>query len=106
AAELGGARAFFAGRDQQNLAARLHDVRSGGDALNRLVEREVERIPGAGGDDGVHRLFQGFKHHFRHEGNTAAVRLDRTAGEHTGDVAVARERNIDHEIVSGHAGDL
>ena len=53
AAELGGSGAFLARSGEQDRATRFYDVGGGGDAFDRLVEREVERVAGGGGDDGV-----------------------------------------------------
>ena len=61
-AELRRARTFLAFRHQQDLAAGLENVVRRRHALDRLIEREVQRMTGGGGDDdGVHRFVQRFE---------------------------------------------
>src|SRR5262245_48420089 len=106
AAKLGRARTFVARGYQQNSSAGFQDMSGGCHTLNGLVEREVERISGRGGDHRVHGLFERLEHHLRDELHPGAMRLLGMSREDAGDRAVAGERYVDDEIVPGHAGDF
>ena len=59
--ELGPAAAFGTGADDQDATVVLHNMRGGGDAFDALAPGEVERVTGAGGDDGIHGLPDGLQ---------------------------------------------
>jgi hypothetical protein len=78
----------------------------GGDALDDLVEGQVERVAGGAGDDRVDGLVEAFQAGLLHERDAGGMRFDRVAGEDAGDFALLGEGHVEHEVVARHAGDL
>jgi len=101
--ELPRTRAFRTGCHQQNRPARLHHMGSRGDAFDGLVKRKIERVSGSGGDRGIYRFIQHFEQHLGHEIDSAAVREPGMSGEYTGDRPIARQGNVQHEIMPRQA---
>ena len=91
---------------QQNFSAGPDDVVRGVDALERLVEGEVERMSGGAGNGRVEEL-----RHPRYRGRTNEVdsrgvgRL-RRAGKDAADGALLRKRHVQQEVVARHAHHL
>ena len=105
-AELGGSGAFCALGADEDLASFADDVGGGCYAFYGVIESEIQRIAGAGGDYGVYGLVELFEHDAADEFDSGGVGLLRVAGEDSGDFSLAGEGYVEHEGVAGHAGDF
>ena len=77
-----------------------------GDALDGLVEGQVQRISSGAGDDDVSERAEVLERGLLQEANPGFVRGDRGSREDPGDLAGLGEGDVEDEVVPGHRGDL
>ena len=104
--ELRAADALAAGGGEQDCAAGFDDLSGRRDALDRLIERQIERISSRSGNHRVGGLVQGRQCGCAHEFDAAREGRFRITREDGGDAAITGQRHVDHEIVPGHGRDL
>ncbi len=104
--ERGAADALAEARAQQDRTARPHDGRSGGDPLDRLVERRVEGSSPAGDDHDVGGLLEGGVGLGLDEADRRRVGVFDVAAEDSRDPPVAVESHLYAEVDADPAHDF
>ena len=105
-AELRTTQAFPARCGEEHFAPLAHDVRRRGQALDSLVESQIQGISAGRRDYRVSRLPDIRQGRLAHEFHALCVSRNGLASEYRGDRPGLGQRHVHHEVVPREGGDL